>query len=146
MLYQGHGSSGKLAGADNLLDSAEAGTWTGTSVVYLSTCWGAYIQHNTDAANTIAETLLRSPGGSPAVIGSSASCSQDVQAALVDRFLTEALRGGVTLGDALVTAQRDAAARAEQALSDEVRNFTLDAVRSYVLLGDPALPLIPGGQ
>jgi hypothetical protein len=146
VVYQGHGSSGKLAQDDNLLDVSAAATWTGVPVVYLSTCWGAYIQQNTTGAVTIAETLLRSQTGAPALIGSTAPCTQQQQAALLDEFLTGALQSGTTLGDALVAAQQMAAARAAGAGSEESRGQILETLRTYTVLGDPAMPLIPSAS
>ena len=142
VVYQGHGSSGKLAEDDNLLDVSAAATWTGVPVVYLSTCWGAYIQQNTTGAVTIAETLLRSQTGAPALIGSTAACTFATQAALLDDFLTAALQPGTTVGDALVAAQSKAAQRAAAATSPNERTRILDTLRTYTVLGDPAMPLM----
>lgn len=142
VVYQGHGSSSRLAHGLPILDLAEAAKWEGSAVVYLSTCWGAYVQQNTNAAASIAEVLLRSRGGAPALIGSTTLSTQKSQAVLLGEFLDEALADGVGIGDALVRAQRRTLGKAGRK-GGIVDQDVLDTIRCYVVLGDPAMPLAP---
>ncbi len=113
-------------------------------MVYLSSCWGAYVQRNTEAASSLAEALLRSQGGATAVIGSTAASTQGTQRALLADFLAAGLREGDCIGDALVAAQRKAARRAAGVTAEGARQDLLDAVHCYTVLGDPAMPIVFG--
>jgi len=142
VVYQGHGGSTKLASGTPILDMKEASLWTGAPVVYLSTCRGAAINSNTETAASIAEVLLRSSTGATAVIGSSTLTGHTSQAQLLNDFLQEALQEDVPIGDALVNAQRQAADRAKTATSNETRQDLHAVAQCYVILGDPAMPLV----
>ncbi|MHC4504653.1 MAG: C25 family cysteine peptidase, partial [Planctomycetota bacterium] len=144
VVYQGHGSSSRLGSSYPLLDLDEAARWTGAPVVYLSSCWGAYILRNTAAASSIAEALLRSQGGATAVIGSTAASTQGTQRALLADFLAAGLRESDCIGDALVAAQRKAARRASGITAEGARQDVLDAVHCYTVLGDPATAIVFG--
>jgi hypothetical protein len=140
VVYQGHGAFFALGRGLPLLDAEAASKWRSSPVVYLSTCWGAFIQRETAEAETIAEALLRAPGGSPAVVGSTSPCAQWAQQMLLMDFLEGAIERGTPLGDALVAAQRRAAGRAASARPDAAASL-LDVARFYALLGDPAMRL-----
>ncbi|MHC4250910.1 MAG: C25 family cysteine peptidase [Planctomycetota bacterium] len=142
VVYQGHGTFFALGLGVPLLDVEAAAAWQSAPVVYLSTCWGAFIQRETVEAETIAETLLRGEAGSPAVIGAAAPCTQDAQEMLLAGFLDGALGGASRAGDALVAAQRSCAARAAAGGGDAYGETLLDVARFYVLLGDPAMRLV----
>ncbi len=139
VVYQGHGSVSWLAKGLAILDTEEAARWRSSPVVYLATCWSAFIQSNTESAVSIAEVFLRSAEGPPAVIGSTTLSMARGQEELLNGFLAEALSGGRTIGDALVAAQRRAAARAANTSNEGLQGDLLDAVRCYVVLGDPAM-------
>ncbi|MHC5056995.1 MAG: C25 family cysteine peptidase [Planctomycetota bacterium] len=140
VVYQGHGAVSALGKGLPLLDPAAAAEWRSAPVVYLATCWGAFIQHETDDAKSIAETLLRARGGSPAVVGSTTPCAQWAQQMLLMDFLESAIERGEPLGDALVAAQRRAARRAASAGPAAAASL-MDVARFYALLGDPAMGL-----
>ena len=148
VVYQGHGTRSWLAsrpgsaGGPAILDMEEAALWESSPLVYLSTCWSALIQNGVDRAGSIAEVLLLGDTGACAVVGSTTPCTQSSQEALLHDFLKGALRGGETIGGAMVAAQRGAASRAADAAGDEGRDGLLDTVRCYSLLGDPAMPLL----
>ncbi|MHC5054994.1 MAG: C25 family cysteine peptidase [Planctomycetota bacterium] len=143
VVYQGHGTFFALGKGTPLLDVEAAAAWPSCPVVYLSTCWGAFIQRETVEAETIAETLLRGEAGSPAVIGTAAPCTQEAQEMLLGGFLDGALGSASRAGDALVAAQRSCAERAAAAGGDGAYGETLlDVARFYVLLGDPAMRLV----
>ena len=140
VVYQGHGAVSALGKGLPLLGPTAAGEWRSAPVVYLATCWGAFIQHETVGAKSVAEALLRGPAGSPAVIGSTTPCAQWAQQMLLMDFLEGVIERGVPLGDALVAAQRRAAERASSAGPDAAASL-MDVARFYALLGDPAMGL-----
>jgi hypothetical protein len=139
VVYQGHGSASWLAKGLPILDTEEATRWSSSPVVYLATCWGAFIQSNTESAASIAEVFLRSAEGPPAVIGSTTLSMARGQEELLNGFLAEALSDGRTIGEALVAAQRRAAARAADVSNKGLQDDILDTVRCYTVLGDPAM-------
>ncbi len=146
VVYQGHGSISWLAKRVPLVDTDEAALWTSSPVTYLSTCWSAFIQSNTESAVSIAEVFLRSDVGPVATVGSTTPCTQDDQERLLQDFLAETLGGGKTIGKAMVSAQRRAADRAANASSDEARGTAMDTVRCYAVLGDPAARILDFGD
>ena len=73
---------------------------------------------------------------------STAPCVQGEQEALLDAFLGGALQENITIGQAMVTAQRKAAKRAAFAGEGLDRQRILDTLRTYTVLGDPAMLLM----
>jgi hypothetical protein len=142
VVYQGHGAFFALGKGVPLVDVTSAAAWRSAPVVYLSTCWGAFIHRETVEAETIAETLLRGEAGSSAVIGSTAPCTQEAQEFLLAAFLDRALGSAARAGDALVAAQRSCAARAAAEGDGVPPPALLDVARFYTLLGDPAMRLV----
>ncbi len=140
VVYQGHGAVSALGKGLPLLGPTAAAEWRSAPVVYLATCWGAFIQHEAAGAKSVAEALLRGSAGSPAVVGSTTPCAQWAQQMLLMDFLEGVIERGVPLGDALVAAQRRAAERASSAGPDAAASL-MDVARFYSLLGDPAMGL-----
>ncbi len=95
-------------------------------------CWNTYfVDPNID---TLANAFLfDEDGGAAAVLGATALTERSLLAQLGKRFYTD-LDQVDTLGEALLSAQRHIA---------QEQPRMLDALRGFVLLGDPATPLQP---
>ncbi len=124
--YVGHGSLA-LWGDEKVLQREDE--WAEPAVVTIWACLSAYFVHPTQ--DSMAEVWLRSGrGGAVAFLGPTGETYLYQQHPLAETFYKE-VQAGRPLGDALLAAWQDAG-EAEQ-----------DAVRSFLLLGDPALRLTP---
>jgi hypothetical protein len=125
MVYVGHGSL-PLLGDEKILTMEDAGEWQGPTVVAAWSCLCANFSH--PAYSGLAETWLRAPDGVAAFVGPTGetTTSQQLDMAL---SLQQALAEGETLGDALSSAW-------ESSTSEDAR-------LSFLLLGDPALQVMP---
>jgi hypothetical protein len=122
--YVGHGSL-TLWGDEELLRSQDQ--WPQPAVVTVWACLSAYFIH--PSQDSMAETWLHAAqGGAVAFLGPTGETYLSQQHPLAQSFY-QAIEAGQTLGDAL----RAAWQRAGEAQRD--------AVRSFLLLGDPALQL-----
>jgi hypothetical protein len=126
--YYGHGNAGFWRG--NLLTSADAAQLANggnLSLFVMMTCLNGYFQDPTD--ESLGESLLRAKGGAIAVwasTGMSEPGSESVMGMEMFRRLSDQ-GNGLTVGDAALQAK------------GAVRS--LDARRTFILLGDPATRL-----
>jgi hypothetical protein len=124
--YVGHGSLALWADEKVLRRDDE---WREPAVVTAWACLSGYYVHPQE--DSLAEVWLRSPqGGAVAFVGPTGETYLVHQQPLARVFYEEIL-AGKTLGEALLAAWQNSGDRA------------LDVVRSYLLLGDPALRLYP---
>jgi hypothetical protein len=124
--YVGHGSL-TLWGDEKMLQREDR--WAEPAVVTVWACLSAYFVHPQE--ESLAEVWLRSQGGAAAFIGPTGETFLNEQRLLAERFYSE-IRAGQPVGDALLAAWQSTGDRSQ------------DVVRSYLLLGDPALQL--GGR
>ena len=123
--YAGHGSVDLWRG--NIFTSADALSLTSSgkvSVYLIMTCLNGY--YHAPNLDSLAESLLKAPGGAAAVWASSGftvPTEQEELDAVMVRTLYE--RGGITLGRAIYTAK--------MAIGDP------DVRRTWILLGDPTM-------
>jgi hypothetical protein len=124
--YVGHGSLA-LWGDERVLQRDDE--WQVPAVVTAWACLSGYFVHPKE--DSLAEVWLRSPeGGAVAFVGPTGETYLSQQEPFAQTFYQEVQRGG-TIGEALLAAWRS---------SDRT---VQDVVRSYLLLGDPALRLYP---
>ncbi len=123
LIYAGHGSLPLLAD-EKLLTGQDAGAWNGPTVVALWTCLSATFTH--PAQDGLGELWLRAPRGVVALVGPTGETSTSEQRAMALAF-QQSLAGGERLGEAVLAGW-------QAATSDDAR-------RSFLLLGDPTLPL-----
>ncbi|MGD2147175.1 MAG: C25 family cysteine peptidase, partial [Anaerolineae bacterium] len=124
--YTGHGSLTVLCD-DGLLRLDDSGSWRQPAVVVAWTCLAAHFVHPTQ--DSMAEVWLREPrGGVAAFLGPVGETTSGEQEPFLRAFY-RAVGEGHRLGDAWLTALREGG-------SEDVR-------WGYVLLGDPALRLVP---
>jgi hypothetical protein len=124
--YVGHGSLA-LWGDEKLLQRQD--TWPQPALVTVWACLSAYFVH--PEQDSLAETWLRAPqGGAVAFVGPTGETYVYEQTPLAKIFYDQ-IRAGKPVGDALLAAWREGG------------DADSDAVRSYLLLGDPALRLSP---
>ena len=124
--YMGHGNFDQWRG--NLLTSADAASLTNRdrlSVFVMMTCLNGYFQEA--SGDSLAESLMRAPGGAVAVWASSGMTSPGGQIVINEEAYRLMFDGSVTLGEAT--------RRAKAAVSDS------DVRRTWVLLGDPSMRL-----
>lgn len=129
--YFGHGSV-TLWGKEKIFDAAAAAALANQRypVVMTMTCLNGLFTHPT--TTSLAESLLWSPqGGAVAVLAPSSLTLAEDQASLRRPFIDAIFNQGLTLGQALLAAQRIVI---EQYPSSE-------AVTTFFLFGDPALKL-----
>ncbi len=124
--YMGHGNVEQWRG--NLLTSADAASLTNRdklSVFVMMSCLNGYFH---DAStDSLAESLMRAPGGAVAVWASSGMTSPAGQIVINEEAYRLMFDGSVTLGEAT--------RRAKAAVTDS------DVRRTWVLLGDPSMRL-----
>lgn len=124
--YVGHGSL-TLWGDEKLLQREDE--WAEPATVTIWACLSAYFVH--PSQDSMAEVWLRADqGGAVAFLGPTGETYLVQQHPLAETFY-QAVQSGQSLGDALLAAWQQAG-EAQQ-----------DAVRSFLLLGDPALRLTP---
>jgi hypothetical protein len=124
--YVGHGSLA-LWGDEKVLRREDE--WRESAVVTAWACLSGYFVHPEE--DSLAEVWLRSPrGGAVAFLGPTGETYLFQQEPLARTFYQE-IQAGRTLGEALLAAWQNSG------------DGALDAVRSYLLLGDPALRLYP---
>ncbi len=121
--YSGHGSLPMLSD-QQLLTREDAGAWRAPTVVVAWTCLCANITHPTHEG--LGEAWLRAPEGVAALVGPTGETTTADQRPMALAF-RQAWVEGARLGDALLQGWRAASAR--------------DAEVSFILLGDPALPM-----
>jgi len=127
--YVGHGSLALWGHEKVLLREDE---WQEPAVVTAWACLSGYFVH--PEVESLAEVWLRSPeGGAVAFVGPTGETYLSQQEPFAQAFYQEVQAGG-TIGEALLAAW--------QTSGSEVQ----DVVRSYLLLGDPALRLYPPEQ
>jgi hypothetical protein len=126
--YLGHGSNGVWTGASllSLFDAPGLTNQNRLSVFVTMTCFNGYFQDAT--YDSMAEALLKSPGGAVAVWASSGMTEPGAQT-VIDEELFRQLYGGGSpaLGDAVRAAKHNT--------NDP------DVRRTWILFGDPALRL-----
>jgi hypothetical protein len=125
LVYSGHGSLPVL-GDEKFLTVDDAGAWDGPTVVAAWTCLCANFGHPTQMG--LSEAWMRHPKGAVAVVGPTGETTTGDQSAMALAF-QQAMLDGETIGDALLAGWRAAQSK--------------DAEISFVLLGDPALRLMP---
>ncbi len=123
IIYSGHGSLPML-GDEKLLTREDAGAWRSPTVVVAWTCLCANITHPTHAG--LGEVWLRAPEGVAALVGPTGETTTAEQRPMALAF-RRAWIDGARLGDALLQGWRATPSR--------------DAETSFILLGDPALPM-----
>lgn len=124
--YMGHGNVDQWRG--DLLTSADAASLTNRdrlSVFVMMSCLNGYFQEA--SGDSLAESLMRAPGGAVAVWASSGMTSPGSQIVINEEAYRLMFDGSVTLGDAT--------RRAKAAVTDS------DVRRTWVLLGDPSMRL-----
>jgi hypothetical protein len=121
--YSGHGSLPML-GDEKFLTREDAGAWRAPTVVVAWTCLCANITHPTHEG--LGEAWLRAPEGVAALVGPTGETTTADQRPMALAF-QQAWIEGARLGDALLQGWRATPSR--------------DAEVSFILLGDPALPM-----
>lgn len=124
--YMGHANTDQWRG--DLLTSADAASLTNRdrlSVFVMMSCLNGYFQEA--SGDSLAESLMRAPGGAVAVWASSGMTSPGGQIVINEEAYRLMFDGSVTLGEAT--------RRAKAAVSDP------DIRRTWVLLGDPSMRL-----
>jgi hypothetical protein len=121
--YSGHGSLPML-GDEKFLTREDAGAWRAPTVVVAWTCLCANITHPTHEG--LGEAWLRAPEGVAALVGPTGETTTADQRPMALAF-RQAWVDGARLGDALLQGWRATPSR--------------DAEVSFILLGDPALPM-----
>jgi hypothetical protein len=132
--YLGH-SGTSLWSFANLFTAADAASLNNPgrpTVVGQWGCWNTFYV-TPDASSMADRLLLEGDRGAAAVFGSSALASVD-SSQLMSRLMAEALFDGATIGDALISAKSQMAASSP---------WMIDLIRSFNLLGDPALRIQP---
>jgi hypothetical protein len=96
-------------------------------------CWNTYYVH--PAADTLAHSLLLTPGGGAAMVMGGVTLTSATSDVLYAKVATARFAaGGGSYGEAVLAAKRDLA----------TENAGLDEIQlGWTLLGDPALPM-PG--
>ena len=125
MVYVGHGSLPML-GDEKLLTYEDAGRWSGPTVVVSWSCLSANFGH--PSRSGLAEAWLRAPRGVVAFVGPTGETTTVEQRPMAIAF-QQSIARGESVGDALLSAWRAA--------------DSLSARQGFVLLGDPALQLLP---
>ncbi len=130
--YLGHGSVDVWAG-EGLLRAADASALnnrTALSFFALMTCLNGYFQD--PALESLAEALLKAQGGGAVAVWSSSGLTEPAPQTILNQELYRHLFSGqaMTVGEAILAAKTAV--------------FNRDIRQSWVLLGDPALNLLPG--
>jgi hypothetical protein len=125
--YTGHGNVDQWRA--DLLTNADAALLTNEShlaVFVMMTCLNGYFDD--PALSSLAEALMKGPGGAVAVWASSGMTTADEQALMNREFYRQLFANrGIALGEAIK--------RAKAAISDR------DVRRTWILLGDPTMRL-----
>jgi hypothetical protein len=135
--YVGHGSLEQWGSPPGLLHTSDARTLPSGSVPALYLGWGCQTAYHVDPTDlSLNAALTLASRGAVAALGSSGIDAADPQAELARSIYRE------LFGDPSVTTVGEAIRQGEvNALA--ANGDVTDPVRSYMLFGDPALPLAP---
>lgn len=130
--YLGHGSVDLWTG-EGLLRAADASALqnrTALSFFTLMTCLNGYFQD--PVLESLAEALLKAQGGGAVAVWASSGMTEPAPQMILNQELYRHLFSGqvMTLGEAIIAAKTAV--------------FNRDLRQSWVLLGDPAMSLLPG--
>lgn len=131
--YTGHGNADQWRGS--VLQAGDAALLTNDthpSLFVLMTCLNGYFTHPT--SSSLAESMLKTPGGGAVVVWASTGQSGPFDQALTNqKFFRLIFNGDEVTGKPLTLGE--AAVRAKKAIND------LDVRRTWVLFGDPSMML-----
>ncbi|MCX7806864.1 MAG: C25 family cysteine peptidase, partial [Planctomycetota bacterium] len=139
VFFVGHGTGTKM-GRDGIVTKATSSLsgWNGNPVILWVSCNGAYFGVSPNYYSLAHVLLTRSGGGSPCLIGSPTYLDSERHVEFMRKVLEISRRPGIRWGEALIEAQKWAAAHP---VTDSAFD---DMARSQTLLGDPALPVENG--
>ncbi len=139
VFFVGHGTGTKM-GRDGIVTKSASSLdgWNGNPVILWVSCNGAYFGVSPNYYSLAHVLLARDGGGSPCLIGSPTYLDSERHAEFMRKVLEISRRPGIRWGEALIEAQKWAAA---QPAKDSAFD---DMSRTQSLLGDPSLPVQAG--